>query len=392
MAATPPRRSAAASAAEQDSATPLACLFDRFNSLAVETGATAGKAAAMSTISERAGARMAIGATPAVQFPGLHGGACALPPPASVPRTPLGPARRVAMAPGASAASAAAVARGSSRVRVSFGTPVVHRYDSAPRRERTGAGDAAAGESPMPSTAGHTPYSRSGGRGSMRGGAAAGGRRGARSSGPAGVSPLGAPDFDGACIVEGDEAAAREEEAHVQAQLEVPVAADVASSTPAPGSAGFTFMRPPADQERTPAMKSRQPNSDGATPTLFGTCRGSPGPAHQPAGSADVVVPAAAFPPFTSAYWLGDKGGDADYRYCCSLPGKIVFSARTLWEQNFQQAHSQTPFLPSSLHRCRSQRRRRLPSRRCASPRASPASCPGAHPPRPISINAWYCA
>lgn len=235
----------------------MACLFDRFNSLAVDT-----TAAKTTTVPSTAGGRLPA-STPAVAQFSLRGSACALPPPASVPRTPLGPARRVAVPPGARAASAAAMARGSGRVRVSFGTPVVHRYDSAPRAERA-EGNNAVDESPQPSTAGHTPFGRNAGRGSGRGRGAdsslLGPRIVARSSGgPSGVSPLGAPDFEGACIEEGDEVVSDED------------GGTAGNASASVGDLDFSFKRPSPDVGRTPSLPERQPREEEPTPTLLGS-------------------------------------------------------------------------------------------------------------------------
>lgn len=171
--------------------TPLACLFDRFNALALSTaGNTAGP------LSGKPGpARRPPSATPAGAGAGMA---------APAPCSPLGPARRVRATGGAGGASwrggapaAAAAARGPRSSGVSFGTPAIHEFSAdagdTPARATIGRGGGGGGgnATPLWSNAGHTPYSLA--DSSVRGPGFLG-----RGRGIIGVTPVAGPDFDAA--------------------------------------------------------------------------------------------------------------------------------------------------------------------------------------------------
>lgn len=161
--------------------TPLACLFERFDALALDGAATGGASSAAPPLA-KAGAGTTAGAQP---------------PAKNAPRSPLGAARRIRgkgdgpTRAGTAQRAAPATANG----RVSFGTPVVHRYPKE-AGDMAGAGGEGgeAPETPLWSNAGHTPYS-------LTGAHSGGGGVGGRVCCVLGVSPLGGPDFD----VDGDE-------------------------------------------------------------------------------------------------------------------------------------------------------------------------------------------
>ena len=267
-AATPACDGGGGAGAEDDTVTPLACLFDRFDALAIaNTGRTTAPPRTARAPPSAAGA--AAGADTAAAAP-------------QPPKSPLGPARRV---PGAPRRAAATAPRGpwpAAGARVSFGTPAVHQYRGGGEEGGGGGGGGAqqgAAETHMWSNAGHTPYS-------LAGSSAHGGR----AHGLLGVSPLCGPDFDAAleaeegageaCIGEsrgcgqggsgGDVGSSDEEGAGPRLQRE---------ST---GSFKFASAAQGAAAEdaavRTPALGVRASASDEATPTMFGA----------PAGRAEV--------------------------------------------------------------------------------------------------------
>jgi hypothetical protein len=279
-AAATPKCDAAAGGDEADAATPLACLFDRFDALALDGGATGGGAGA-------AGAPAARRVLPST------GGAAASGAPLRAPKSPLGPARRVdagheGARAGATAARRETAARGA---RVSFGTPVVHRYGgggvgaAGAQAAADGGGGggggrggcpAGAAETPLWSNAGHTPYSVSGGRG------------GGRARGVLGISPLGGPDFD-AVSEEGDEGGQDgPEDAGEAAAAEGVAAAQASTSSGGGGSAAspqlrdasfeFCVAAPGAHASGTPVLTGRPAAHVGgevagggpATPVPFG--------------------------------------------------------------------------------------------------------------------------
>jgi hypothetical protein len=304
---TPAATRAAPTTAVED-ATPLARLFDRFDALAIDR---ADAPAAATPLPPRAGGpargatlAAAAAAAAAAMPPATPASAAPRAAPERVPalpgsvRTPLGPARRVQAAPPCAAAAAAAgpasrVPAGSAP-RVSFTTPVVHRYSGAARRnERGEEGDPGvrAARSPASSTAGHTPYSLA----SSRGG---GGAKGAAAARVAGVSPPGALDFGGADdhtlrLAEGEE---REE--------------DEFESSPA-GRGGFAFLTRGAAAGRaevggeatTPASKAGR-GAEAATPTLLFRAPASAAAASGRRG-AEGDGGAAGFLPFASECLIG---------------------------------------------------------------------------------------
>jgi hypothetical protein len=291
------------SALDREFVTPLACLFDRFDALAIDTGTS--KRAPATAAGRPTSAATGGGAGPAPGA-GAAGGSRppALPPPAitplavprpsapapgSVPRSPLGPARRVPMAPPATAARPSR--HGPGAARVSFGTPVVHTYGrvaasgDAPCASGSSDDEAEAEETPLPSTAGHTPYSLPGSRGHSAVGA-----------GVAGVSPIGMPVFGSPAAEDEDKGedadAEAGEDCHYSPGEVVVAGADGGGGEPA----GFEFFRgagasssgAAATPARAAGAGQRTPGGGGAvTPTLFGAVR-VPAPAPAPSAAPPV--------------------------------------------------------------------------------------------------------
>jgi hypothetical protein len=304
-------------ALDREFVTPLACLFDRFDALALDTGTT--KRAAASATGRPVSAAAppgAPGAGPSGPVPPLGATPLAVPAhpsataPPSAPRSPLGPARRVPAPPGGTRPSLLSARRApAGGARVSFGTPTVHTY--GPNTGGLGGGSATvtadaalaaadaalasgsedeAEETPLPSTAGHTPYSLTGSRG----------RGSGRGAGATGVSPIGVPDFGSPGVQEVEDEATYSE-AEVTAEEDEdedtgvtvggdeedchysPGASDPASPSSVDGrnSSGFAFARRPEGGSGVGATPTRpgvgRPQQalarDAVTPTLFGAGR-----------------------------------------------------------------------------------------------------------------------
>lgn len=169
---------------EPEAATPLACLFDRFDALAIDASAI--KAARPTALRLPA---------PAATLPASTSAPAARVPAVAPPRSPLGAARRIP-----AAAPTTLSTSGPGAARVSFGTtPLVHEYDAA-----ASATGATASPGPCSSRAGRTPYSLAAGplrarSACVRSSSAHGG-----GGGIAGVSPPCAPNLGLANVQEED--------------------------------------------------------------------------------------------------------------------------------------------------------------------------------------------
>lgn len=247
-------RGKTATAAEPEAATPLACLFDRFDALAI--GTTAPKATRPSALRLPA---------PGPMPPPVSSGPAGRVPAATPPRSPLGPARRVTT----SAAPPTRQTGASASARVSFGlTPSVHEYNAV-------AGPPASSP-PCSSHAGRTPYSLAASSQRGRSGSAWSGSRDTRGGHTiAGASPLGVPDFALAEVAEGEEDAASggEEQAAGNGSVTGVEVAGASSSAAGHGFSGTSFaFATAAATHVTPARSARALGGSGdgdKTPVLL---------------------------------------------------------------------------------------------------------------------------